>query len=222
VTTPIPTLPRRDRCRSLRRLVPDEVVVAHERVRVAARRPGTTDPGVAVTAADDVLLEVAALLAGRQPDGEAQVAYVAARTSYLDDLATALEERGDAWRQATIELDSLSPADAVAPADRPARDGLLVGALLVALSPFFLLWDLVRGVAVGAVAAIHAVGRALRSGVAAVAGCFRGIGRSVVAALRRWRSYRDRIAAAVREARARVVAARLRLRLRLRRLRAAR
>jgi hypothetical protein len=222
MTSPIPTLPRRDRCRSLRRLVPDEVAAAHERVRVAARRPGISEPGVAVDAADDVLLEVAALLAGRAPAGEPQAAYVAARTAYLDDLATALEERGDAWRQATIELESLSTVDAVAPADRPARDGLLVSAFVVALSPLFLAWDLVRGIVHGAIAAVHAAGRLVRSACSCVAGLLRRVGRSVVAAMRRWRSYRDRVTAAIREARARVVAARLRLRLRLRRVRAAR
>lgn len=53
------------RARHLCRLVPDEVVVAHEHVRAVAARPGIVEPQQAVAAADRALLEVAALLAGR-------------------------------------------------------------------------------------------------------------------------------------------------------------
>ena len=87
------------------------------------------DPSVVVDAADDVLLETAALLVGRPPRGAAQRRFVAARVRALTATAAELRERHEAWTEARAELDAIGPGVAApaAPADRPARAGLLVG-----------------------------------------------------------------------------------------------
>lgn len=215
------TLSRRDRYDDLRRLVPAEVAAAHQRVRAAAGQPGIVDPQEAVTLADDALLEVAALLAGRTPSSAAQHRYVAVRVTFLDDLAAALEERGQLWQEAAIELDALWPLteDAVR---EPSRDGFLVATLVVVLSPFLLTWDLLCGLGRGGLTIAHAAARGLRTAWSSVVQRVRRMLQAVLDAVRRWRAYRDRIKAAAREARARMIAARLRVRLRFRRLRAAR
>lgn len=205
----------------LYRLVPTEVTAAHERVRAAADRPGIVDRRAALTVADDVLLEVAAMLAGRAPDGPAQQQHVVARTRYLGELAVALDERGDAWQQAVTELDAEWP-EVLAPPAAPGRDRDAVTVLVVLLSPFFVAWDVVVGAARGSVALVPAVARRVRAAWDAALGAVTGLLRSVVAAARRWRTYRDRVRAAFAEARARMIAARLRLRIRLRRLRSRR
>ena len=211
--------PRRDRHRHLRRLVPDELAAAHERVRAAAAGPGIVDREGAVTVADDTLLEVAALLAGRTPMGDQQRAYVAARISYLDDLAVALEERGDAWQQAVADLDELSP-EAAPPPGAPSKDGVLVTAFVFALSPFIVTWEALRTFGRAVLTIADSTERGLASTWTWICCSVRHLYRSLLTALRRWRDDRDRLRG--REARARIVAARLRLRLRLRRLRTAR
>lgn len=221
MTDSMSTLSRRDRWSDLRRLVPAEVAAAHQRVRTAADQPGIVDPQEAVTLADDALLEVAALLAGRIPSSEAQRRYVTGRLAYLDDLAEALEERGQLWQEAAIELDALWPMDEE-PGPDPSRDGFLVATLMVVLSPFLLTWDVLGGLGRGVLTIAHTAARAVCAAWSSAVQRVRRMLRSVLDAVRRWRAYRERITAAAREARARMIAARLRVRLRLRRRRAAR
>ena len=211
----------------LHRLVPPELASAHRAVVAAARLPGVDAAGV-VEAADDLLLESAALLAGRPPRGAAQRRFVAARVRVMEETAAALEERHGAWTAARAEVDGLATpglgdaTEAAAPpevVEARSRPGLLVGVLVVLLMPAFVAWDLVRGTGRAAVALADGVALRLRTaGVLAVRGIC-AAGRGVLRAGAAWWALRRHLVVAAGEARHRVVAARLRVQLHLRRAR---
>jgi hypothetical protein len=125
-----------------------------------------------------------------------------------------------AWTAAMAEVDAISPrVPAALTSAPPEKDGVLVTALLVALTPGFIAWDLVCGAVRGLMGLrdgltlrIRAVGRLVVQVIAAA-------GDVLVRTARAWRSVRLRIAAAGSEARHRFLASRVRLRHRLRTLR---
>lgn len=209
---------RRGRGSALYALVPREVAVAHRGVLTAASLPGVVDGDDLVAEAGDLLLEVAALLSGRQPLGGAQRRFVKSRAAAMNSAAADLRERHQAWTEAQVEVEAIGSPLPPAATEETAG-GPLVGAFVLVLFPLFLVWDVVRAGA----RAIVAVGDGIlvrvrtigRLGVQAVV----SMGDAVVGAFRTWASLRDRVADAAREARHRVVAARLRMRLRLRRAR---
>jgi hypothetical protein len=184
----------------------------------AAALSGIPDSVEVIDAADEALLEAAALLAGRPPRGAAQRRFIAARVAAMTDATAALDERHEAWTQARAEVDAISfVALSEAPA-QPARD-LLVGVLVVVLLPAFLVWDLVRALGHGILALLDGIALRVRTlGCLIVRGVMAG-----AAVLQRvgdmWAGLRERLVDAVSEAHHRVAAARLRLRLRLRRAR---
>src|SRR4051812_31422478 len=63
---------RRRRAADLLRLVTPELAASYRALMEAARLPGIPDADEVVDAADDALLEAAAVLAGRPPRGAAQ------------------------------------------------------------------------------------------------------------------------------------------------------
>ena len=161
---------RRDRSHGLVDLVPDEVAAAYRRVITAASAPGVGDPVMVIESADDVLLEVAAVLVGRPVHGGVLRRFVAVRTAFLTDLADDLDDRAAAWAAAMAELEVISPAPA--PREPTAKgDGTLVTVLVVVLAPLFLAWDLTLG-----------TGRAARALVVGVVLRIRMAGRLTVAA----------------------------------------
>ncbi len=221
---------RRAGGRGVTHLVPPEVAAAYADLRAAAALDGVPDGPAVVAEADDALLEVAAVLAGRPPRGAAQQRLVRARVAAWTATAADLRAHHDSWREAVAELDALAPSpdrDAEPAAPRRA-DGALVGVLLVVLAPVFLAWELVTGAVRGAVALADGVALRLRTAghacVWAVRAAALGLGRALRAAVavlartvRRWAELRRRVVAAAVEARGRFIAARLRLRLALRR-----
>jgi hypothetical protein len=221
---------RRTGGRGVTHLVPPEVAGAYADLRSAAALDGVPDGPAVVAAADDGLLEVAAVLAGRPPRGSAQQRLVRVRVAAWTATAADLRAHHDSWREAVAEIDALAPGPDRE--DRPAApgpaSGALVGVLLVVLAPVFLAWELVTGSVRAAVALADGValrartaGRAL---VWAVRAAVVGLGRALRAAaavlartVRRWAELRRRVVAAAAEARGRFIAARLRVRLAVRR-----
>lgn len=196
-------------------LVPESLSERHAAVVAAAELDGVVEPAAVVDAADDVLLETAALLVGRPPRGRAQWRLVEARVRALADVVAELEERHQAWVEARRELDEMAPPPAVETAPTE-RSGVPLRMLVAVLLPFFLTWDalafagrmalaLVEGVAIR----LRATGRvALRAG--------RVFTGAAAAARRSWTELRSTFATAARDARRVATAAGLRVRLRLR------
>jgi hypothetical protein len=200
-------------------LVPPELVQCHAALVAAATLPGVVDGPRVVESADDLMLEVAALLGGRPPRGAAQRRFVDARMRVLCDATADLRERHEAWVEATAEVQAMAPATEAPAGTAERRPGVLAGLLVVLLLPVFLTWDLVRGIGLGVVALFDGLALRLRStGTLLVRGA-RRCGRTIALAGARWTAIRTGVAASACEAHARVVAARLRLRLHLRRAR---
>jgi hypothetical protein len=207
---------------SLARLAPPEVTDAHAAVVTAATLPGIPDPKAVVEAADDLLYDVAAVLVGRPARGAAQRRFVVVHTRVLTAMAADLHERHAAWTAAMAEVDAISPQAPTAPASpTPEKDGALVTALLVALSPGFIAWDLVCGTVRGLVGLRDGLTLRMRAVARLVLRAIAAVGDLLVRTARAWRSVRLRVAAAGSEARHRFLATRVRLRHRLRTLRRA-
>jgi hypothetical protein len=210
------TARRSGRGQNLYRLVPAELVAAHRDLLAAAALPGVTDGPGALRAADDGLLEVAGLLGGRSPRGGAQRRFVAAHVAAMTDAALDLRERHSAWTAARAEVNAISPADITT---EPAPGGVLVGLFVIVLFPLFLLWDVVRGAGRGIVSLLDGVALRLRTAGRLAVRAGAAVVGFTVRSFRAWEIARDRVIDSAREARHRVVAARVRLRLRLRRAR---
>lgn len=215
---------RRDVASSVRHLVPPEVARAHADVLAAARLPGVPDPTMTAASADDVLVEVAAVLGGRPPRGAAHRRFVAARVAALQKAASELRDWHESWVAAQAELDLIDPKLLPQEAPSARRGGVLTTVLVIVLFPAFLLWDAARGIGRGAISALDGLALRVRTAARLVVRAGRFTASMVVDATRRWTDVRDRILAAAREARARFVAGRVRLRAqtRLARRRAAR
>jgi hypothetical protein len=181
---------------------PEEVRAAHRRVVLVAEVVGDRR---AIEAAEDVLLEAAALFAGRTPRRGVQRRYVRQQVEALAALASDLE----AVVEARSELDALDPDAALLP--ERCRD-VLATVLLWVLGPFFVAWEVGAAAVRLTIAFVDGVLLRLRIVLALGWRLLRGVDDA-------WRRFR----ASWAEARARFVGARLRIRLRLRRaLRAAR
>ncbi|HET7489993.1 MAG TPA: hypothetical protein VFJ85_18855 [Acidimicrobiales bacterium] len=199
-------------------LVPAGLADSHRALLAAAALPGVVDGRAVAAAADDALLECAALLAGRAPRGAAQRRFVAARERALREATDDLEQWHRAWADAKAELEQLGPA--LPEPEPPApRAGAVVAVVAVALLPAFLLWDglvlagralvvLVDGLALR----VRTAARLCVVGVVSVAGLARQ-------ARRVWNSARAVLVSAAVEARRRASSLRLQVRLRLRRAR---
>ncbi len=156
---------RRTGGRGVAHLVPPEVAAAYADLHAAAALDGVPDGPDVVAEADNALLEVAAVLAGRPPRGSAQQRLVRVRVAAWTATAADLRTHHDSWREAVAELDALAPGPDRAdepPAQEPAG-GVLVGILLVALAPAFLAWELVTGAVRAAVALADGVALRLRT-----------------------------------------------------------
>jgi hypothetical protein len=190
-------------------LVPSEVADAHQAVVAAAGRPGIVDPADAITAADELVLEVAAVLGGRPARRSSQRRFVEVRLAALERLVTELTERHEAWRAAMDELDALaSPELGVTAVEPPAGSTWLSTLLLVLLAPAFLFVDLLRGVVRLAVALFEGVALRIRTVVDLVLAGLAAVGRAIAGALVSWRALVASVRLAVRTARGRFVAGR--------------
>jgi hypothetical protein len=208
---------RRDPELGLRPLVPTEVADGHAAVLAAASLPGVVDATGAIDAAGDMLLEVAAALVGRPPRGAAQRRLVASRVHAMSEMSIDLRERHETWTTASAEVDAITTGVLPeAPEPPAARDGVLVGLLLVVLTPGFLAWDLARGIARGLVGLRDGLALRVRLAGRLLMAAATGLVDDLRRAARSWRALRDRLVAAAAEARHRFVAQRLRLRIRLR------
>lgn len=203
----------------LLRLVPPEVADAHRAVVRAAGRPGVVEPDDVIAGADELVLEVAAMLGGRAARRASQRRFVAARIAALRSVAAELTDRHDAWQAAMDELEALAPVDqGELIAERAAGPGWLSTMLLVLLAPGFLLVDLVRGAGRSIVALVEGLALRLRTIVELAMAVLRAVGRVVADALASWRALVAAMGEAARTARGRFVAGRA---LALRRLRRA-
>jgi hypothetical protein len=190
----------------LYRLVPADVADAHRTLLALAPEAGV------VAAADDALLEVAALLGGRPPRGGAQRRFVAGHVQAMRDCTTALAA-------ARAEVEALSPDD---PGPEPTTSraaGPLVAAMVVVLLPTLLAWDIGRGVVHGLLALLDGLAFRARTTARLVVRGAAAVGAVGVAAVRSWGELRERVVMSSREAWRRVVALRMAARLRLRRAR---
>lgn len=188
----------------------------------AAALPGVPDATSVVEAADDAVLEAAALLAGRPPRGAAQRRFVDARSRAMSEAAAELRERHEAWIAAWTEVDALAPVvppEQAVPA--PSSPGALVSLLVVLLFPAFVGWDIVC--VTGRGLAALADGLALRARTAGILAVRAVLAVAALGARARgvWRDLRSALVDAVTEAHRRISSARLHLRLRLRRARRA-
>jgi hypothetical protein len=197
-------------------LVPDELMQAHTDVFVAAALPGVLSAADVVDAADGVVLEVAAVLAGRPPRGAAQRRFVAARVRALNETARELTERHEAFVAARAELDSIAEAITLPDPTPESQSGFLVGLLVVVLFPFFAAWDVVRGITQGAIGLVDGLALRARMVVRVVAQGGRALVDFARTVVQRWADVRAKVAGAAREARHRFVAARVRMRIRVR------
>ena len=205
--------------RSVARLVPPELAAAHAAVIDAASLPGVVGAQSTLAAADESLLEVAAVLAGDPPRGGAQRRFVAARVRVLDDAAHTLRERHDAWVAACAEVESLSGIALPEPPEEEATDHALVGVLVVALAPAFLFWEVVVGAGRGVIHLADGLVLRVRTAARLLVHAGRAVASLAAAVVRSWADWRRRVLAAMRAARHRFVAARVRLRLRWRQAR---
>ena len=217
---------RRSGRRGVAHLVPPEVAAAHADLQAAASLEGVPDGGAVMAAADDALLEVAAVLAGRRPKGAAQHRLVRVHTEAWAATAADLRAHHESWREAVAELDALAPlppaeaeahADSAASAETGTAGGWLVGALLVVLAPAFLAWELGTGTVRATVALADGLALRARTAGRALVWILRAGVALLARTLRRWAELRRRVVAAAAEARGRFLAARLRARLVLRR-----
>jgi hypothetical protein len=174
------------------------------------------DGAEAVAAADDMLFEVAAVLAGDPPRGATQRRFVEARVRVMNETAGDLRDRHAAWVSACAEIDELSAVELPAPAE-PVADGVLVRVLVIALAPVFLAWELVGAVGRGVVTLCAGLVLRLRTIGRLIVHGGRAFVSLIVDLVHRWSEIRRRVADAARQARRRFVAARLRVQLALRR-----
>jgi hypothetical protein len=198
-------------------LVPANAVAAHRELVAAAARPGVEGGDHAIPAGDVALLEIAALLGGREPRGGAQRRFVAARIAAMQELTAELAERADAWAAARDEVGKIAvPLEA--PAAQP-RVGFVVRALTVVLLPAFLALDLFAALGGLGVAIVDGVVLRVRALLLLAGHGLRSLVAAVARAREQWARARAAAREALAEARARAAASRMRLRLRLRRVR---
>jgi hypothetical protein len=207
---------RRSGRRGVLHLVPPDVAAAYADVRAAASLEGVPDGDAVIAAADDALLEMAAVLAGRPPKGAAQHRLVRVRTEAWAVTAAHLRAHHESWREAVAELDALAPLPpAEAEPDRAvtrAPGGWMVGVLLVVLAPVFLAWELVTGTVRALVALADGLALRVRTAGRALLWALRAGLTLLAHTRRRWAELR-RLVVAAAEARGRFLAARLRARL---------
>jgi hypothetical protein len=201
------------------RLVPAELAAAHRELVTAAARPGVQAPEV-LAEAHETILEVVALLGGRDPRGGAQRRFVAARCSAMTATAAELRQWSDAWLAAKAEVDLVAFIQPVAePEEREPAASWLVTAFTVALSPVFLLWDGACLLGRGVVAFADGVALRVRTAGGLVVRAVAGLSGLAARARHTWAQARTQVAQAVAEARHRFLATRARVRLRLLRAR---
>jgi len=190
-------------------LVPPKVAAAHRAVVLAAQRSGVVDPDDVIESADELVLEVAAVLGGRPARRASQRRFVAVRLAALQAVVADLAERHEAWRAAMDELDALVPLE---PGEVTAKDAAgsawLSTLLLVLLAPAFLVVDLVRGAVRSIVALAAGVALRLRTVADLTLAGARAVGPAVADALASWRALISSMRDAVRTAHGRFVAGR--------------
>lgn len=193
--------------------LPDELLEAHEGVIEAAADAGDRGP-TTIAAADRLVTEAAAVLAGRPTPGRTHTAFVSARVAVLESMAEELEDRRSALAAARRELDGLDVAFESTVSE--PTTGLVVRLMVGVLLPLTLAIDVVRAIirlpwtiAVGVVFRLRTAARL----IAVVGDRVRPI---VAEARMRLRRFRTRIAADVRAARLRTRVIRMRVRDQLR------
>ncbi|MEY2459598.1 MAG: hypothetical protein QOG30_1428 [Acidimicrobiaceae bacterium] len=207
---------RRNHMQAVAHLVPSDVMDSHARVLAAAALPGVLDVANVIEASDDIVFEVAAVLAGRPPRGASQWRFVDVRVRAMNGTASELEERHRAWIAARAEVDAIA-AGIVLPDPPPqTRDGVLVRMFVVVLFPCFAAWDAVRLGGRGAVRLVDGLALRARTVARVVARTGRGFLNFLRTAVQRWTDLRERFVDAAREARHRFLALRVRVRIRLR------
>ena len=197
-------------------LVPAELAQGRAEVLAAATLPGVPRGAAAIEAADDMVLEVAAVLAGREPRGGAQRRFVTARVRALQSTAADLRDWHESWRLACDEVEGIAPTTPPAAVPAPAADGHLVTALVVLLFPVFLVWDVVRAGGRGMVGLLDGLALRIRTTARLVVRAGGATVDYIQQAARSWARLRDATVEATTEARRRFLALRLRVQLRLR------
>jgi hypothetical protein len=210
---------RRGSAESVGHLVPAELMDSLAMVLAAAALPGVSDRVEVVEGADDVVLEVAAVLAGRPPRGATQRRFVEARVRAMNSTVAELRDRHQAWTEARAELDSLAPRFALLDVPAQSRDGLLVRVLVVTLFPLFAAWELVRLTGRAAIGLCDGLALRLRTMVRVVMQAARGVASLAVKLVEGWRDLREQIVIAAQEARHRFLSTRVRVRIGLRQAR---
>ena len=207
---------RRSNTQAVAHLVPSDVVDSHARVLAAATLPGVLDVADVIEAADDIVLEVAAVLAGRPPRGSTQRRFVDGRVQAMNGTASELEDRHRAWIAARAEVDAIAPSIVLPDPPPQTRDGALVRMFVVVLFPCFAAWDAVRLGGRGAIRLVDGLALRARTVVRVAARAGQGFLDFLRTAVQRWTDVRERLVAAAREARHRFLATRVRVRIRLR------
>jgi hypothetical protein len=201
-------------------LVPQEVALAHRDVVEATRLAGVVDGDAIVEAADDLMLEVAAVLTGRPVKGAAQRRFVDARASALTATAAELRERHQLWTEAQAEVDSIS---GLTLPDRTEEahttGGPVVALLVVVLFPMFFSWDVVVVIGRALLALVDGLALRLRMIARLALLATQGALAFLARAREVWTYLRTTLLEAALEAHHRSSSVRLRLRLQVRRAR---
>jgi len=198
--------------------IPPELADAHRAVLGATRLAGVQNGDESVEIADEMVIEVAAVLAGRPVRGAAQQRFVAARIAVLQDMISEMRERHNAWEAATAELATIAAPIAFAESEQ-RRGGWLVGAFVVVMFPFFMAWDVIAFGARLVVRLLEGVVLRVRATARLLLRTAHGLRSSVVRVWRVWRVTRAALVTSLADARHRIFAMRNRFRLRLRRAR---
>ena len=196
-------------------LVPAEVALAHREVTVAAGLVGHAEGVAAVQVVDDLVLEAAAIFAGRPVRGGAQRRYVASRAETMAALASDLHERAEALTAARAEVAGES-CTVLLPADSNPDPDTWATVLLVLFAPAFVAWEIAAGLARllwvlcdGIALRVRTLGRLAVRATGSVR-------TTVIRTARRWTDVRQRVKASCQEARHRFIAAKVQVRIRLR------
>jgi hypothetical protein len=228
---------RRSRDHSLLHLVPIEMADCFRSLRTATELAGVGDQQETRDAADEMVIDVAAILGGRSAKGGSQRRFVDCRMQVMAHLEADLSERHEVWNAALAEVDALDAPQASGDADAGREvpkasdedqpdNGCLVRVFVVVLMPFLLFWELCRGAVRGVVALVD--GLALR-GRTVLRFAWRAVRRAAAAlrsVFRQWNLLRQRVILSFKTARHELAAVRARMhrqlritRRRLRRLR---
>lgn len=198
------------------RLVPAELNRSYLDLLTAVSLGGVDGASEITRCADDLVLEVAAVLGGRPPRGAAQRRFVEARVRAIEAMTAAAEERHAAWLAARAEVEAISAIPLSDPVPAPPTSRSLVRLFVVVLFAAFILWDLGGLIVRAAMSLVDGLALRARAAIRLLMDAGLLIARFARRSLRQWRQVRAALVLAAREARGEAAAARTRLRLHMR------